>query len=442
MIPLRLEKRPAHIPHGTAGRNNFERNHLFCMIQGGNRMKKFQKRLIAVGLTLAMAVPASSPAFASSIIVPWNPSASQTTPANPAAPAGDLTGGAAGGTAGVTLPLSTSTQWKVAQPYLNLSVGQTASVSLLDANGQPVQTVAQDTTAKPLFSASFFFVNGQKVEVSSSSSSQAGQSSGAALTWTSSNEAVATVSNGVVTAKGLGRAVITGTAADGTTVSCMAHVALKGIDVSSFQKQIDWAQVKAAGIDYAMIRTGYGSDDWVKQKDAYFEQNYAGARANGIKVGAYHYSYATTPEEAREEAQMALHILNGRPLDYPLAFDIEDKCHAGLSAAQIAAIVNAFCSTVEAAGYDTAVYSYSNFVKSKLTDPSLGDYDLWIAHWGTQNPSYTGAFTMWQYGSVNLSGAVSGNSNVDANYCYYDYGNSLSETAGSTIVTASAHSAE
>ena len=238
------------------------------------------------------------------------------------------------------------------------------------------------------------------------------------LVWTSSDESVATVQDGVVTAKKLGRAIITATAADGSSQSCVAHVALKGIDVSSWQKTLDWSAVAASGIDFAMIRTGYGSENWADQTDAYFEANYNGATSNGIAVGVYHYSYATTPEAARQEAQMCLSILNGRKLDFPVAFDIEDASQKSLTPEQAAEIVIAFCDTIEQAGYDAAIYSYTNFYTSKLTDPRLDKYDKWVAHWGVDNPRYDGNLSIWQYGSAPVAGA---SGNVDMNYCYVDY---------------------
>ncbi len=391
-------------------------------------MKQIKKRLVSIGLALAVALPMGGSVFAESIIVEWNPNASGST--------STTGGGTSGGTSGVTLPVSTATDWKMGQTSMSLKVGQTSTVSLVDSAGNVLQS-SPSANSSP-FANAFIFNNGQLVSSPLENAPVGGNDATSGMIWTSSDESVATVQNGVVTAKGLGRAVITATAADGTTSSCIAHVALKGIDVSTFQKTIDWSQVKAQGIDFAMIRTGYGWENWATQKDAYFEANYAGATANGIKVGAYHYSYATTPEEARQEAQMALSILGGRKLDYPLAFDMEDKCQANLTPAQAAEVVKAFCDTVEAAGYKTAIYSYSNFYNSKLTDPSLDKYDKWVAHWGTPNPSYTGTFTMWQFGTIPLPGAVGGNSNVDVNYCYYDYGNSLNEGSGSVMVAASA----
>ena len=129
-------------------------------------------------------------------------------------------------------------------------------------------------------------------------------------TWTVSNPSIATVSNGLVTGHQLGTTAVTATNSAGESVTCYVHVILKGIDVSSWQGNIDWGTVKNQGIDFAIIRTGYGKTAPEVQTDAYFEQNYSGATANGIKVGAYHYSYAENVQDALQEADFCLSILN------------------------------------------------------------------------------------------------------------------------------------
>jgi GH25 family lysozyme M1 (1,4-beta-N-acetylmuramidase) len=240
------------------------------------------------------------------------------------------------------------------------------------------------------------------------------------VTWSSQDETIATVdSGGMVTGKKIGQTIVT--AQSGAyKASCVVNVAYKGIDVSSWQGSIDWKAVKNSGVDFAMIRTGYGHENWSKQTDAYFETNYNNAKANGIKVGAYHYSYATTVEMAEAEAEFCLHILNGRELDYPVAYDVEDKSQWGLSADTLGQIVEAFCSRIEAAGYKAMVYSYYNFYNSKLTSPLVAKYDTWIAHTGVDRTPFS-HYTMWQYGQRSVSG-VSGPCDVD--YSFYDYSSS------------------
>ncbi|QNK41523.1 GH25 family lysozyme [Caproicibacter fermentans] len=239
------------------------------------------------------------------------------------------------------------------------------------------------------------------------------------VTWTSADSTIATVdSQGQVTGKKIGQTIVTATTG-AYSASCVVNVAYKGIDVSRYQGTVDWAAVKNYGIDFAMIRTGFGSENWSTQTDPYFETNYSNAKANGLKVGAYHYSYATSVEMAETEADFCLHILNGRQLDYPVAYDVEDKDQWGLSTDTLGQMVQAFCSKLEAAGYKTVVYSYYSFYKAHLTSPLVAQYDTWIAH-STDMTSFS-PYTMWQYGQRSVPG-VSGSCDVD--YSFYDYSGS------------------
>ncbi|MCY1712815.1 GH25 family lysozyme [Caproiciproducens galactitolivorans] len=238
-------------------------------------------------------------------------------------------------------------------------------------------------------------------------------------TWTSSDESVATVSGGVVTGLKLGRTTVTATATDGQSASCVVHVALKGIDVSRYQQSINWTDVKNSGVQFAIIRTGFGSENWSQQTDAYFSQNYDGATANGIKVGVYHFSYATTTAAAAEEARMCLSILNGRHLDYPVFYDIEYQAQRTLSREQLTSIAATFCSAIENGGYKAGIYSSPSFFNTNLSSSSLDCYDKWVASWGVDSAKYSNPYTVWQYGSGNVPGITTGV--VDLNYSYVDY---------------------
>lgn len=252
-----------------------------------------------------------------------------------------------------------------------------------------------------------------------------GSSVDSGATWSSANETIATVdSTGIVTGKKIGQTVVTAT--DGPySSSCVINVAYKGIDVSRYQGTVDWSAVKNYGIDFAMIRTGFGSENWSAQTDPYFESNYTNAKAQGLKVGVYHYSYATSVAMAQTEADFCIHILNGRQLDYPVAYDVEDKGQWGLSTDTLGQIVQAFCSKMQAAGYKTVVYSYYSFYKAHLTSPLVGQYDTWIAH-STSQTDFS-PYTMWQYGQRSVPG-VSGACDVD--YSFYDYSGSGSSNNG------------
>lgn len=192
----------------------------------------------------------------------------------------------------------------------------------------------------------------------------------------------------------------------------------RGIDVSTFQGLIDWNQVKNAGIQFAMVRAGYGWEDPERQIDAQFENNMRGTAAAGIPAGAYHYSYATTPEEARKEASFFLNIIKGHRLEYPVAMDVEDPSQRGLSRDTLTEVVMAFCTAVEEAGYYTMIYTSLDWAVNRLDMDALSRFDFWLAQWNSQ-PTYNGNFGMWQYSN---SGSVAGIfTRVDLDLSYRDY---------------------
>ena len=190
-----------------------------------------------------------------------------------------------------------------------------------------------------------------------------------------------------------------------------------GIDVSTHQKEIDWKKVYQSGVEFAMIRAGYGRYTAGKdQQDKYFVQNYNNAKANGLKVGVYHYSYATTVEGAKAEAEFCLNILNGRQLDLPVAFDIEDPRHSGLSQQLITDMIVAFCETIKAGGYQPMVYSYASFINNNIDYSRTSNYPIWVAHINTDKPSCEYPYLMWQYSHTGYVPGVKGN--VDLNVWY------------------------
>ena len=207
----------------------------------------------------------------------------------------------------------------------------------------------------------------------------------------------------------------------------------KGIDVSKHNGTIDWAKVKAAGVQFAMLRAGYGRYD--NQKDERFESNYKGATAAGIPVGAYHYSYATTAEQAKQEAEVFLGWIKGKNLTYPVAFDIENKKQANLGVSLISDIIRAFCETVEAAGYYVVVYANKDWLTNRIDADYKSRYDIWLAQW-TSQPTYTGSYGMWQYTSDGAVDGIAGM--VDMNIAYKDYPSIIAGMDGSSDTTASA----
>lgn len=209
-------------------------------------------------------------------------------------------------------------------------------------------------------------------------------------------------------------------------------ISLLGIDVSSYQGIINWKKVKAAGVDYAIIRLGYrgyGTGD-IRLDDRY-EANMTGAISADIPVGVYFYSQAITVEEAEEEAQFVLNKLAGFNITYPVVFDMEevddeDARTNPLTQAERTDITIAFCEKIKAAGYTPMVYGNIRWMIMHLDLARLEGYDKWFAQYFKQ-PFFPYDFSMWQYTS---RGTIDGIPHtVDLNLGLVDY--TLSKTDAS-----------
>ncbi len=200
----------------------------------------------------------------------------------------------------------------------------------------------------------------------------------------------------------------------------------RGIDVSSWQGNINWAQVKASGVDFAIIRAGFrGYGNGSMNEDAYFKQNVANATANGIKVGIYFYSAAVNETEALEEAMWVVEKIVTYRITYPVVYDCEEigvpgHRTAGVSGAQAASNANTFLSYIKSRGYEPMLYAN----KSDIGKMGRGNFSckFWLAHYttGGQPTDYTGSHQMWQYTSSGSVPGVPGR--VDMNVAYFSYG--------------------
>ena len=202
-------------------------------------------------------------------------------------------------------------------------------------------------------------------------------------------------------------------------------VKLDCIDVSRYQKTIDWDRVANDGVQQAIVRMGYrgyGSEGSLVA-DPYFRTNIEEATRVGLEVGVYFYTQATTEKEAIEEANFVLDALNGYPLALPIYYDIEkvenatgrmDK--ANLTTEQRTKLCEAFCSTIQAAGYRAGVYANKAWLTNYLyADRLAQNYDIWLAHY-TTSTSYSGAYQMWQFTASGVVDGIEGG--VDRNVCY------------------------
>lgn len=191
------------------------------------------------------------------------------------------------------------------------------------------------------------------------------------------------------------------------------------IDVSKWQGAVNWATVKNAGVSHAMIRAGYGNS--VRQIDPQFKRNAAQCIALGIDWGVYWYSYATSPEQARQEARCCLQTIQGLKPTMPVAYDIEyEPGILALSNAQRTAMVKAFLEEVEAAGYYGILYASTNFIQTKLNWRELTQYDVWAAQYGSRCTCPL-PFGIWQYSSSNPLGIPGYGKSLDCNHVYKDY---------------------
>ena len=194
----------------------------------------------------------------------------------------------------------------------------------------------------------------------------------------------------------------------------------KGIDVSYSQGIIDWEKVKATGIEFALIRAGYGSDI-ESQDDAQAVRNMQECERLGIPYGVYLYSYALKIENAVSEAEHALRVVKNFNPQMGIWFDMEDadgyKAKKGLNVYNkrelITEMCETFCDKITEAGYKTGVYANKNYFDNVIITDDI-KYPLWLAHWGIDEPSMPCLF--WQYTS---DGSVDGiNGRVDMNYYY------------------------
>lgn len=211
----------------------------------------------------------------------------------------------------------------------------------------------------------------------------------------------------------------------------------KGIDVSEFQGKIDWEKVKNSGVEFAILRCGYGMD-FSNQDDVEYERNANECERLGIPYGVYLMSYANSVEKARSEAKHVLRLIEGRKISLGVWYDIEDNGTSGaINKETLTNIINTFCNTIKNAGHKVGVYANLNWLENKIEKTIKDNYDIWVAQYYSKC-EYEGKYIMWQHTS---SGKVNGiSTNVDMNILYEDLpvinnnDNNNSKTNNSEIV--------
>ena len=206
---------------------------------------------------------------------------------------------------------------------------------------------------------------------------------------------------------------------DGSLNSGSGHM---GIDVSKWNGNIDWNAVKNSGVSYVIIRCGYrGSTTGALIEDPKFKSNIQGAQNAGLKVGVYFFTQAVNEVEAVEEASMALSLIRGYNITYPVFLDVEASHGRGdtIDAATRTKVCRAFCQTIQNSGYKAGIYANKTWFTSYMDAPSLTGYKIWLAQYAA-TPTYTKTrYDMWQYSSKGSVAGIGGY--VDMNISYMGY---------------------
>lgn len=179
---------------------------------------------------------------------------------------------------------------------------------------------------------------------------------------------------------------------------------MKGVDISQHNGDVDFGRVKTAGIEFVILRAGYGK--CISQIDVDFYRNYKNAKENGLKVGAYWYSYASNPDEALLEAKVFCEVVKGLDFDLPLYYDIEEN----VSLKQATANIQTFCNYLESQGYFAGVYANANAFNNFIDSSIKSRYTTWLAHW-SDKPAFVSP--MWQNSSTGRIDGVKGYVDTD-----------------------------
>lgn len=191
----------------------------------------------------------------------------------------------------------------------------------------------------------------------------------------------------------------------------------RGIDISAWQgANVDFNKLKADGIEFVILRAGFGT--LASQKDSQFENNYKKAKAAGMPIGAYWYSYAYSVDDAKKEAAAFQEVLKGKQFEYPVYYDVEDPTQTGLGKSTLTNMILEFGKSMEAAKYWVGFYSNLNWIRNYLDYSILKRFAFWLAQWADK-PTFDGAFGMWQYSSKGTTSGTPGNTDMDI--CYVDY---------------------
>lgn len=198
------------------------------------------------------------------------------------------------------------------------------------------------------------------------------------------------------------------------------------IDVSRYQGAIDWAQVAAAGYKGAMLKTVSTNHKLSKQADGLyidptFEDNYRNAKAAGLDVGVYYYTYATNKDMVNAELSLLRQAVYGKELTLPVAVDVEDNKLGKLDKQSLTDLTAYALHEVEQLGFYAQLYTYTSFAKAHLFvgGAALHPYDVWLADYTGKTPNVTFNYNAHQHTSKGRVPGISGN--VDLNVTTINY---------------------
>ena len=311
-----------------------------------------------------------------------------------------------------TLPTTTSTTTTAAKVTTTQKTTK-ASTTTAKVTTQKITTMAGTTTATGKTTA-----QSGTTTATGKTTAQSGTTTATGKTTTKARTTTVTTKATTTTAKTTAKPAATTTVITyATKPGIGAGAIFEGVDVSVYQGNIDWNRAKADGIEFAIMRAGYGK--YVSQKDKYFDQNMKNAKAAGLPCGVYWFSYALTPEDAIKEADACYEVIKNYKLEYPVSFDMETESQMKLPKETVAQIIEAFCGRMESYGYYTTLYTYASFLNYKVEDRIFDKYDIWVAHYNTSKPAFNRNYGLWQYSCTGSVQGITGN--VDRDYVYLDY---------------------
>ena len=187
---------------------------------------------------------------------------------------------------------------------------------------------------------------------------------------------------------------------------------IDGIDVSAYQKIIDWETV-AKSKKFVIIRAGYGKGII----DKYWESNYKGAKAAGLKVGAYWHSYAKSKEDAKQEARGFVKALKGKQLEWPVYYNIDESSIFNKNIQND--IAKLFCKIMEVNKYYCGIYSRANYLLSYFNSDIRTKYTIWVSYYGSHKPGYSSDYGIWHKGIGKING-INEDFNIDIGYIDFE----------------------